>query len=86
MCKVRIALALVALASTVGCSQDSGQSSVAALYLKATAPGRIGEWDRVATIHGMADNMGFCTQIIEALKAAGRDTSGSEYSCGPVAR
>ncbi len=37
-----------------------------------------GEWDYVATIHGMADDMDFCEKVVEGLR---RQASAERYSC-----
>lgn len=59
-------------------SRRVGDSRDAGLYKRASIADRVGEWDHVATIHGMADDMDFCETLVEALKVR---SSADQYSC-----
>ena len=42
---------------------------------------RPGEYDHVATIHGLGNDRSFCEELVELLK---RDSSGYDYECRPL--
>ena len=55
-------------------SGTPGSSPDAGLYKSNS----LGEWDHVATVHGMIDDMAFCDNVVTALKATYPD---QRYAC-----
>ncbi len=88
-----IGLAAIALLTAASCSGKRDADSVLAFFAKGKigysvdyglyqqSELRTGEWDHVATVHGMSDDLDFCTKVRKSMETA---FPGSSFDCRPL--